>query len=121
MTSAEKAKIAVKALDSKKGEDIQAIRVRDLTILADYFVIASANNTTQVKTLADEVEYQLELLGVSPNHVEGYGSASWIVLDYGEVVVHVFYKEAREFYSLDRLWSDGEKLDIRQLLGSEED
>ena len=116
MTSAEIAKVAVKALNSKKGEEIKAIRVRDLTILADYFVIASASNTTQVKTLADEVEYQLELLGVNPNHGEGYGSASWIVLDYGEVVVHVFYKEAREFYSLDRLWSDGEALDIGTLI-----
>lgn len=116
MTATETAKAAVKALDSKKGEEIKAIRVRDLTILADYFVIASASNSTQVKTLADEVEYQLELLGVKPNHIEGYGSASWIVLDYGEVVVHVFYKEAREFYSLDRLWSDGEELDIRQLI-----
>lgn len=105
----------LKALDSKKAIDMEAIHVTQLTIIADYFVLASATSNTQVKALADEVEYQLKQAGVSPLHIEGRATG-WIVLDYGSVVVHVFHKEQREFYQLERLWSDGEKLDVNQLL-----
>lgn len=116
MTSLEKVKIAVKALDSKKAANVRVIRVGDLTILADYFVIAEGTSSTQVKTLADEVEFQLEENGVQKLRSEGYSSASWIILDYGDVLVHSFHKETRSFYSLEKLWSDGEEVDISTLL-----
>ena len=116
MTSLELAKEAAKILDSKKGIDIQAIGVREGTTLADYFVIAAGGSGTQVKALADEVEFQLKQLGISPNHIEGHRSNTWILLDYGNVVVHVFLKETRDFYDLERLWQDGEQIDLSSVL-----
>ena len=111
MEALEKVKIAVKALDSKRGENIQVIKVTDLTIIADYFVIASGTSSTQVKALADETEYKLTESGVEPNHIEGRTS-NWICLDYSDVIVHVFHKEQRDFFQLERLWEDGESVDI---------
>ena len=103
----------VKALDSKRAEDIQVIGVKNLTILGDYFVIANGTSTTHTKTLADEVEYQMTKLGIEPLHREGRGNGSnWIVLDYNDIIIHVFYKETRAFYQLERLWADGEKMDV---------
>lgn len=122
MTSLELTKAIVKILDSKKAQDIEAIGIRDLSIIADYFVIASGSNTTQVKALADEVEYKLKTdFGIEPQRVEGYRSSSWILVDYGNVIVHVFYGETREFYSLERLWTDGERLSLDELLQDGED
>ncbi len=112
MTDREELEIAVKALDSKKAENITALKIGDLTVLANYFVIASATSTTQVKALADAVEYNLEQAGVKPKSIEGVQSRNWIVLDYIDVVVHIFTDEAREFYQLEHLWADGEKIDI---------
>lgn len=103
----------VKALDSKRAEDIQVIGVKNLTILGDYFVIANGTSTTHTKTLADEVEYQMTKLGIEPLHREGRGNGSnWIVLDYNDIIIHVFYKETRAFYQLERLWADGEKMNV---------
>ena len=112
MTSLETAKMAVKALDSKKALDIKVIKIQDISAIADYFVIATGTSSTHVKALADEVEAQLDEAGISVSHVEGYGSNSWILLDYVDVVVHVFSDEAREYYDLERLWQDGEIIDI---------
>ncbi|MCC8110535.1 MAG: ribosome silencing factor [Ruminococcus sp.] len=113
MTQQEFLKLIVKALDSKRAEDIQVLHVEDLTILGDYFVIASGGSTTQTRTLADEVEYQASKVGKEPLHREGRGNGSnWIVLDYGDVIVHIFYKETRSFYQLERLWADGDPVDI---------
>ena len=112
MTDREELEIAVKALDSKKASKITALKVEDLTILANYFVIASASSTTQVRALADEVEYQLGEKGVKPKNIEGYQSQSWIVLDYYDIIVHVFLEETRDFYQLERLWADGTPVDI---------
>jgi len=109
------AKNVVKALDEKKAQDIEVIKVSDVTILADYFVIASANNATLVKALADETEHALEQKGVRPSHIEGRAT-QWILIDYASVVVHVFYQQTREFYSLERLWQDGERVDLATLL-----
>ena len=95
--------IAVKALDSKKAKDIDAIKIGDLTIIADYFLIASGTSSTQVKALADEVEFKLSEAGVEPDHIEGRATG-WILLDYGSVVVHVFHEETRHFYDLERHW-----------------
>lgn len=108
-------KTAVKAIDSKRGEDIEVIGVHDLTIIADYFVIATANSSTQLRALADEVEYQLSQKGEEPHHIEGQ-STDWVCLDYSSVVVHILYKDQRKFYQLERLWEDGKKVDIEQFL-----
>lgn len=112
MTSLETAKMAVKALDSKKALDIKVIKIQDISAIADYFVIATGTSSTHVKALADEVEAQLDEAGISVSHVEGYRSNSWILLDYVDVVVHFFSDEAREYYDLERLWQDGEIIDI---------
>lgn len=116
MTDIEELEIAVKALDSKKAEKITVLKVGDLTILANYFVIASATSTTQVKALADSVEYHLEQAGVTPKNIEGIQSRNWIVLDYVDVIVHIFTDEAREFYQLEHLWTDGEVIDISSII-----
>ncbi len=116
MTDREEYEIAVKALDSKKAKDIKVLKIDELTILANYFVIASATSTTQVKALADEVEYQLGLKGVQPKGIEGYQSKSWIVLDYIDVIVHIFLESERDFYQLERLWAGGTPVDISDLV-----
>lgn len=121
MTSKELAGKIVKILDSKKALDIRVIGISDLTIIADYFVLATGTSNTQVKALADEVEYQLKQQDIMPNRIEGYNSSSWILVDYGNVVVHIFQKDTRDFYSLERLWADGEQIDINEFLNSEGD
>lgn len=112
MTQNEMLKKIIKTLDSKKAEEIKAIKITDLTILADYFIIANGTSTTHTKTLAEEVEYQLSQEGIEPNRTEGYNGSNWVILDYGDIVVHVFYKETRDYYQLERLWADGEMMDI---------
>ena len=119
MTQKEMLKKIIKTLDRKKADGIQAIKISDLTILADYFVIASGNSSTQTKTLAEEVEYQLSLEGIEPERKEGFNGSNWIILDYGDVVVHVFYKETRDYYQLERLWSDGERIDIEEFVAED--
>ena len=93
-------------LDAKKGKDIKVLPITDRTDITDYFVIASGTSNTHIRTLADEVEYQMNLAGVSPMSYEGRGNNSWILIDYGCVVVHVFSREAREFYNLDKLYRE---------------
>lgn len=116
LTEKQTIELIVKALDSKRAEDIQLIGIKDLTIVADYFVIANGTSNTQTKALADEVEFKLKQNGIEPIRSEGYQGGSWIVLDYGNIVVHVFYKETREYYNLERLWQDGEQIDISDLI-----
>lgn len=101
-----------KALDAKKATDVKVLKVHDLTVMADYFVIASGNSSTQVRALADEVEFKLAEQGVRPTQKEGEKSRGWIVLDYGSVIAHVFYPEDREFYALERLWADAEQVQV---------
>ena len=86
-----------------------------MTIVADYFIIATANSNTHVRALADEVEYQLEEAGIMPDHIEGR-STGWVLLEYAGVVVHVFLEESRNYYNLERLWEDGTKIDVSQFL-----
>lgn len=112
LTQQQKLKIIVKALDSKKAEDIKVIKVGDLTVIADYFVIADGTSSTQTKALADEAEYKMQENGVVPNRVQGNNGSNWVIIDYGDIVVHVFSKEQRDFYNLERLWRDGEDIDI---------
>ena len=104
--------IAVKALDSKKAEDIKVIKIGDISILADYFVIADGTNSTQTRALADEVDFKLSEQGIQPHSVQGNNVSNWIVLDYSDIIVHVFSRDQREFYNLERLWADGEEVDI---------
>ena len=94
-------------LDCKRGHDIKVIRVEDKTSIADYFVLATANSSTHIKSLIGEVEYRLELRGLQAHNVEGRENGAWVIADYLSVIVHVFSREAREFYNLDRLYGDG--------------
>ena len=119
MTSLELAKEAVKAIDSKRGSQIKAIKVDGVSVIADYFVIATGHSSTQVKALADEVEYKLKELGENVSHIEGHRNDSWILLDYIDVIVHVFSEEAREYYDLDRMWADGEEIDVSEVVTAE--
>lgn len=112
MNALETAQFAVRALYSKKGLDIKVIEIADISAIADYFVIATGTSSTHVKALADEVEDYLNRNGISVSHTEGYRSNSWILLDYVDVVVHVFSDEAREYYDLERLWQDGKIVDM---------
>ncbi|MBR5164606.1 MAG: ribosome silencing factor [Ruminococcus sp.] len=119
MTEQEKLELIIKTLDSKRGEDIQALRIADLTILADYFVIVNGTSNTHARTLADEVEFVLSQKGIEPERREADTGNTWIILDYGDIIVHVFYKETRSFYKLEGLWADGEQVDISALLVKE--
>lgn len=116
MNSVELSKAIVTLLDSKKAKDIIAIEVKDLTTLGDYFIIASGSSTSQVKAMAEEVEDTLGRQGIEPKQIEGYSSSNWILLDYRDVIVHLFLDETREFYSLERLWADAPKLDLAGLV-----
>ena len=115
LTPNEIAEIVVKALDSKKAQDIKLIRTHNVTVLADYFVICTASSTTQLKTLSDEVEKNLKDQGEMPLRREGHRTGGWILIDFGCVVVHLFLQEAREFYTLERLWADAQDIDISNL------
>ena len=119
MTEQEKLELIIKTLDSKRGEDIQALRIADLTILADYFVIVNGTSNTHARTLADEVEFVLSQKGIEPERREADTGNTWIILDHGDIIVHVFYKETRSFYKLEGLWADGEQVDISALLVKE--
>lgn len=106
----EMAKIAFEALDNKQGEDIKVLDISDVTVLADYFIIANGNNPNHVQSLIDETEKRLSEAGYEPKNIEGYRSASWILLDYGSIIIHIFSKEDRLFYDLERIWSDGKEI-----------
>ncbi len=116
MTTLEQAKETAKILSDKKGLNVKVIGIADVSVIADYMVIATGNSSTHVKALADEVEEQLDDMGISVSHVEGYRSNSWILLDYIDVIVHVFSNEAREYYDLERLWEDGTDVDISDII-----
>ena len=115
MKNTENVKIAVKALDEKKAFNIQVIDIGDLSILGDFLVIATGTSTTHVNALADEVEFKLSEKGLEPSHIEGRNTP-WVLLDYGDMMVHVFMKDARNFYALERLWSDGKQLDTKDFM-----
>lgn len=104
-------KIAVKALEDKKGEDIRVIDIQEVSILADYFIIASGTNSSQVQAMSDNVEDDLGKAGYECRQVEGYKTANWILLDYNDIIVHVFSKEDRLFYDLERIWRDGKQVE----------
>ena len=116
LTSKEMIALAVRALDAKKGKDIKVLYTADQTTLADYFVICTGTSNTQVKALSDAVEDAMTKAGEEPHHVEGHRGGQWTLLDYSAIVVHVFTEEAREFYALERLWSDATPVDLDEYL-----
>lgn len=109
------ARLAYEALEEKKGEDIQIIEIKDISIIADYFIIANGTNAPQVDALVDSVKETLGRNGYEPKRIEGVRSASWILMDYGDLVVHVFSKEDRLFYNLERIWRDGKTVGKEEL------
>ena len=116
MNSLEMAHEVIKTLDAKKAVNIRALQTAGVTSVADYFVICTANSTTHIKTLSDEIQKAMEEKGEHALHVEGYRSGGWVLVDYGCVIVHLFLKEIREFYALERLWGDAPELDISNLI-----
>jgi ribosome-associated protein len=109
--SKEMVKLAIEALEDKKGEDVRVIDIRNVTVLADYFVIASGSNVNQVQAMADSVEEALGKAGYACKQVEGYQTGNWILMDFGDIIVHVFCREDRLFYDLERIWRDGKIMD----------
>lgn len=108
-------KTVVLALDDKLAQNIEVIDVSEVTDLGDYFVIATGNSSTQVRALADAAEEKAKEEGFALHHREGYNGESWILLDFGDVIVHIFDRETREFYGLEHLWEDGKKVDITNI------
>lgn len=115
-TSLEMAKLAINALDDKKGEDIKIIDISEISVLADYFIIASGSNRSQVQAMIDNVTEQLGRAGYNAKQTEGYDSANWVLVDYNDIIVHVFDKENRLFYDLERIWRDGKVLDAEEFM-----
>ena len=108
--------VAVKALDDKRGKDVKVLYTADQTTLADYFVICTGTSNTQVRALADAVEDAMTKAGEEPHHIEGHRGGQWTLLDYSAMVVHIFTEEGREFYDLERLWSDAQPVDVSEFL-----
>ena len=115
-TEKQMAQLVCRALDEKKGRDIKVIDIHDVSVIADYFVIASGSNQNQVQAMVDNVEEQLGRAGFEPKQVEGVRNSRWILMDYGDVIVHVFDEENRLFYDLERIWRDGKTLDMEEFL-----
>jgi len=113
-------KIALNALNEKKATQLSAIHVGELTVITEYFIIATANSSSHIRALADIVDEKLSKEGIEARHIEGKATG-WVLLDYNSVVIHIFSREAREFYGLDRMWNDGEQLDLSEILDSEEE
>ncbi len=104
-------KIALKAADDKKASDLVVLDITEIASFANYFLICSGDSSRQIQAIADEVEQKLRTFGLRPSHIEGYRNAEWILMDYFDIVVHIFSKKARAFYDLERLWRDGKRLD----------
>ena len=107
--------MAVEALEDKKGADITILDISEVSVLADYFIIANGSNRNQVQAMSDGVEEALGRAGYEPKQIEGYRSAGWILLDYKDIIVHVFSTEEREFYDLERVWRDGQEISKEEL------
>ena len=114
LNALETALLAAEAADGKKAYDLLVLDLKGLTSITDYFVICSASNTTQVGAIADGIEHALAGEDVRPSHIEGGAEATWLLMDYGDVVVHIFDEPARTYYSLDRLWGDAPRIPVRR-------
>ena len=116
MTEKEMAKTAYKALEDKKAEDIRILDISGISTVADYFVIADGSNPNQLQAMIDSVEEELGKAGCTPKQVEGNANSSWILMDYSDVIVHVFSREDRLFYDLERIWKDGKSIQPEELI-----
>ncbi len=114
--SREMVTLACQALDDKKGKDIKVIDIHEVSVIADYFVIASGSNQNQVQAMVDNVDEQLGRAGYEAKQVEGTKNSAWVLMDYGDVIIHVFDEENRLFYDLERIWRDGKELDVSEFL-----
>lgn len=119
MNSKEIAKLAIKALDDKKAEDIKVIDISEVSVIADYFIIANGTNRSQIQALSDNVEEMLGRAQIPLKQVEGYDNANWVLLDFHDVIIHIFDKENRLFYDLDRIWRDGKMIETEQFTDRE--
>lgn len=108
------AKITIEALEDKKAEDIKVIDISQVSVLADYFIIANGSNRSQIQALSDAVEEKLGRAGYPLKQIEGYDNASWVLLDFGDIIIHIFDRENRLFYDLERIWCDGKSMDARE-------
>lgn len=108
-------KTAYQALDEKKGEDIKIINLEGISVLADYFIIVNGTNSSQVQALVDNVEEELHKAGYSLKQREGYSNGNWVLLDFGDIIVHIFDRENRLFYDLERIWRDGKEITFDEL------
>ena len=115
MTSKELAKLACDALDDKNALEIKVINIENVSTLADYFIIASGTNHNQVQAMADNVDETLGRAGYEPKQIEGYQNANWILMDYRDIVIHIFDEENRLFYDLERIWRDGTVVEVEDL------
>lgn len=110
------AKLAIEALEDKKAEDIKIIDISEVSVLADYFIIAGGNNRSQIQALCDNVDEKLGRAGCPSKQIEGYDTANWVLLDFGDVIVHIFDKENRLLYDLERIWRDGKQVSKEELI-----
>lgn len=115
MTSKEMLKLAINALEDKKAEDIKVIDISEVSVIADYFVIAGGSNISQIQAMSNNVEETLGRAGANPKQIEGYNTANWILMDFGDIIVHIFDKENRLLYDLERIWRDGKPVDLENL------
>ncbi len=115
MTSNEMAKIAITALEDRKAEEVTIIDIREVSPIADYFIIASGTNQNQLQAMRDAADEALYKVGVKAEQIEGNQSSTWILMDYNDIIIHIFSKEDRLFYDLERIWRDGKKIDVSEL------
>lgn len=115
MNAREAARMAIQALENKKAEDIRVIDISEVSVIADYFIIASGSNRNQIQTLCDNVQETLGRAGYLQRQTEGYQTANWILMDFGDVIVHIFDRENRRLYDLERIWRDGKQMEVDDL------
>lgn len=115
MTSVEYCKIAVAALEDRKAEDIQIIDIQEISPIADFFIIANGTNQNQIQAMRDAVDESLYRAGLKVKQIGGNQNSTWILMDYGDIIVHIFSKEDRLFYDLERIWRDGKSVDVKEL------
>ena len=114
--SKEMAKLAIQALEDKKAEDIKVIDISEVSVIADYFIIANGTNRSQIQAMSDNVEEILGRAGYPLKQIEGYQNANWVLLDFNDVIIHIFDKENRLFYDLERIWRDGKLIETDSLM-----
>lgn len=115
MSNIETLKTIIRALEDKKAENIKLIDISEISTVADYFIITNGSNRSQIQALSDNVQEKLAVNGIHPKNIEGYNTANWILLDYSDILIHIFDKESRGFYDLERIWRDGIFVDIDAL------